>query len=257
MMIFTSYNKIKHVTRLWPVAVWLLIWHGLSVYIGHETLLASPVAVVARLSQLVLEADFWQAVLFSFQRISAGFLLAVVSGVLFASLAASFKLIEEFFAPVILLFKATPVASFIILVLIWVSSRNLSVLISFIMVLPIVYTNVLNGIKSADKKLLEMAEVFEIPTYRRVIFIYVPQVFPFFQSASMVGLGLCWKAGVAAEVIGIPSGSIGEKLYLSKIYLATPDLFAWTMTIIIVSIVFERMFMLVMRFFVSKFFTRL
>jgi len=246
-MNFISFIKLKRLIQLWPVAVWLLIWHGLSVYIGHEILLVSPVSVLIRLSQLVQEAVFWQSILFSFQRISTGFLMATVLGVLFAALAANFRWIEKFLAPAILFFKATPVASFIILVLIWVSSKNLSVLISFLMVLPIVYTNVLNGIKSADSKLLEMAEVFGIPAYRRIMFIYVSQVLPFFQSACLVGLGLCWKAGIAAEVIGIPQGSIGEKLYMAKIYLAASDLFAWTLTIIIISIIFERLFMLLIR----------
>ena len=244
--------NLKPLIRLWPVAAWLLIWHGLSVFIGHEVLLASPAEVAVRLAQLIQEASFWQSTLFSFWRIAAGFFLATFSGVLLAALAARFKLVEEFLAPAIILFKATPVASFIILVLIWVSSRNLSVLISFLMVLPIVYTNVLSGIRSADLKLLEMADVFEIPAHRRILFIYVSQVLPFFQSACMVGLGLCWKAGIAAEVIGIPKGSIGEKLYMAKIYLATPDLFAWTLTIIIISIVFERLFIRLIRFLIGK-----
>ena len=229
-----------------------MIWHGLSLYIGHDILLVSPVSVVQRLAQLVLETDFWKSILFSASRITAGFILAVVSGILLAALSASFRRAEEFFAPVILFAKATPVASFIILVLIWVSSRNLSVLISFIMVLPIIYTNVLNGIRSTDPKLLEVAEVFGIPAYRRIMYIYVSQVMPFFRSACLVGLGLCWKAGIAAEVIGIPGGSIGQKLYMAKIYFATPDLFAWTLTIIIVSLVFEKMFMLLIRFIINS-----
>ena len=221
-------------------------------YIGQEILLVSPVSVVQRLAQLILEADFWKSVLFSLQRITAGFLLAVVSGVVFAAFAARFRRVEEFLAPAVMFIKATPVASFIILVLIWVSSRNLSVLISYLMVLPIVYTNVLSGIKSADPKLLEMAGVFEIPAYRRIMFIYVSQVLPFFQSACMVGLGLCWKAGIAAEVIGIPRGSVGEKLYMAKIYFTTPDLFAWTLTIIIISLVFEKLFMFLIRSLIKR-----
>ena len=252
MMIFTSSDKPKRTIRLWSVAVWLLIWHGLSVYIGHHILLVSPVSVVVRLSQLALESGFWKSILFSFQRITAGFLLATISGVVFAALAARFRRVEEFLAPVILFAKATPVASFIILALIWVSSRNLSVVISFLMVLPIIYTNVLNGIRSVDPKLLEMADAFKIPTHRRIMYIYVSQVLPFFQAACLVGLGLCWKAGIAAEVIGIPNGSIGEKLYMAKIYFTTPDLFAWTLTIIIISVLFEKLFMLLIRFLINK-----
>ena len=128
--------------------------------------------------------------------------------------------------------KTIPVASFIIFVLIWFSSQNLAVLISFLMVLPVIYTNVLDGIRATDPQLLEMAQVFQIPTARKIRYLYVPQVMPFFQSGCSVALGLCWKSGIAAEVIGMPQGSIGEKLQQAKVYLDTPDLFAWTLVII-------------------------
>ena len=252
MMNSISSDKPKRTIRLWSVAVWLLAWQGLSMYIGQEILLVSPASVVLRLAQLAIEAGFWQSVAFSFLRITAGFLLATVSGIVFAALAASFRRVEELLAPAMLLIKSTPVASFTILVLIWVSSRNLSVVISYLMVLPIIYTNVLRGIGSTDSKLLEMASVFGIPRRRRVLYIYVSQVLPFFQSACLVGLGLCWKAGVAAEVIGIPKGSMGEKLYMAKIYFATPDLFAWTLTVIIVSLLFEKLFMQLVRSLINR-----
>jgi len=222
------------------------------VYIGHDILLVSPVAVIVRFSQLICEADFWNSVLFSFQRITSGFLLAILLGGMSAALSARFRRIEELLAPVVLVFKSTPVASFTILVLIWVSSRNLSVLISFLTVFPVVYTNLLNGIRNTDSKLLEMACVFDVPTHRRIVFIYLSQIMPFFRAACMVGLGLCWKAGVAAEVIGIPTGSIGEKLYMSKVYFNTPDLFAWTLTVIIISLLFEKLFMFLLDLIIRK-----
>ena len=149
----------------------------------------------------------------------------------------------SFFAPAVMVVKAVPVASFIILVLVWVPSRNLSVVISFLMVFPILYTNVLDGILSTDPKLLEMADVFALPHAVRIRYIYVSQVLPFFRTGCSIGLGLCWKAGVAAEVIGIPDGSIGEKLYNAKVYLNTPDLFAWTVVIVLISLLFEKLFL--------------
>ena len=66
---------------------------------------------------------------------------------------------------------------------------------------------------------------------------------PYFRSAASLALGLCWKAGAAAEVIGLPAGTIGERLYTAKIYLQTPDLFAWTAVILILAAVFERLFL--------------
>lgn len=209
--------------------------------LGQEILLVSPASVAMRLGQLALTGDFWRSIAFSLLRIAAGFLSAAVLGVALAALSARFVVVKELLAPAMLAIKAIPVASFIILVLIWVPSRNLSVLISFLMVLPIIYTNVLNGIQATDPQLLEMADVFALPASRSIRYIYVSQVLPFFRAACSVALGLCWKSGIAAEVIGIPTGSIGEKLYHAKVYLDTPDLFAWTLVIVFISLAFEKL----------------
>lgn len=229
--------------RLWSIVFWLLAWQTLSFCIGQEILLVSPVTVVFRLLELFMEKSFWHSIFFSFVRIVTGFLLAMFAGILFAGLASRFEIIRELLSPAIFTMKATPVASFIILALIWIPSRNLSVFISFLMVMPILYTNVLKGIQNTDPKLLEMAQVFALSPIRRLRYIYVSQVLPYFSSACSVSLGLCWKSGIAAEVIGIPKGSIGENLYQAKIYLNTPDLFAWTLVIILISLLFERIFL--------------
>lgn len=209
----------------------------------QEILLVSPVVVFRRLTELVRETEFWQSIGFSLVRILGGFLIAMAAGILAAGLSARFRRIRELLAPAVLTIKAVPVASFVILVLIWVPSRNLSIVISFLMVFPILYTNVLDGILSTDSKLLEMVQVFDVPKAVQIRYVYVSQVLPFFRSGCSVALGLCWKAGVAAEVIGIPDGSIGENLYNAKVYLNTPDLFAWTVVIVLISLVFEKLFL--------------
>lgn len=225
------------------MAFWLLVWQGVSQVLGQEILLVSPVSVLRRLLELAVTADFWSSIAFSIIRIMGGFLLAALLGILLGALAAGVSPVRQLLKPAVLTIKSIPVASFVILVLIWVPSENLSVVISFLMVFPVIYTNVLNGIESTDRKLLEMAEVFRISLPRRIRYIYASQVLPFFRAGCSVALGLCWKAGVAAEVIGIPDGSIGEQLYMAKVYLNTPDLFAWTIVIVLISLVFERLFL--------------
>ena len=229
--------------RPWAVALWLLVWQGASMAIDQQILLVSPVRVVVRLVEMALTAELWTSIGFSLLRIGAGFLLAAALGAGLAALSARFSRVEELLAPAMLAIQSVPVASFIILALIFFSSENLSLLISALMVFPPVYLNVLEGIGHTDRQLLEMARVFRVPVSRQLRGIYLPAVLPYFRSAVSLGLGLCWKSGAAAEVIGLPAGSIGEALYTAKVYFQTGDLFAWTAVIVTVSVIFERLFL--------------
>lgn len=231
--------------RPWAVAVWLLVWQGASMalaaaYPHGGLLLASPIDALLRLGELARTALFWQAVGRSALRIFGGFLLSCLLAAALAALAARFRRLRELLAPLVAAVKAVPVVSFIILALVWLDSGNLPLFISALMVFPPVYLNVLAGIAATDKKLLEMARVFRVPLWRKLRGIWLPQVLPYFRTAVSLGLGLCWKAGVAAEVIGLPAGTIGERLYTAKIYFQTPDLFAWTTVIVAVSAAVEK-----------------
>jgi NitT/TauT family transport system permease protein len=238
--------------KVFAVCFWLLIWEGVSRWIGQDILLVSPTTVLVTLFGLINRLEFWQTILFSSLRIVIGFLLALFTGMLLAVGAHKFRLIKELIAPLMKIIQAMPVASFIILALIWIDKENLSVLASFLMVMPLIYTNVAQGIMSADEKLLQMAKVFQLGWIKRLKAIYIPAVLPYLMSAVTVGLGLCWKAGIAAEVIGIPTGSIGERLYEAKLYLATNELFAWTIVIIVISILFEKAVMLLIKLIQRK-----
>ena len=234
--------------RLWAAAFWLLVWEGASLALaattgGRMLLLASPVQALGRLLALAGTAAFWQAVAFSSLRILGGFLLACALAAVLAPLAARFQWVRDLLSPLVAVVKAVPVVSFIILALIFFLSENLSLLISALMVFPPVYLNVLEGIGHTDRQLLEMARVFRVPVSRQLRGIYLPAVLPYFRSAVSLGLGLCWKSGAAAEVIGLPAGSIGEALYTAKVYFQTGDLFAWTAVIVTVSVIFERLFL--------------
>ena len=229
------------------VVLAVAVWQIGAMALNAPLLLVTPLTVAVRLGELLTEPDFYAAVGFSFVRIIAGFFLGFAAGTLLAVLASRWHLAEVLLWPYVTFIKTTPVASFIILCLIWLDSANLSVFISFLMVLPIVYANMLEGIRQTDPKLLEMARLFRVSPGRRLFYIYLPQLRPYLMTACSVALGLSWKAGIAAEVIGIPDGSIGERLYEAKVYLNSADLFAWTVVIIAVSIVFEKLFLLLLR----------
>ena len=228
---------------VWSIILWMVVWQIASLIIGHDILLVSPIAALERLGYLAIQPSFWLTVTSSFLRIMTGFFLAMLSGVILATVAARYRRFGELIAPPLAFIKATPVASFIILILIWIKPADLALVISFLIVLPIVFNNVFEGIITTDPQLLEMAKVFRLSPARILRFIYLHQVMPFFTSACSVSLGLCWKAGIAAEIIGIPSNSIGERLYIAKLYLSTTDIFAWTVVIILVSLLFEKAFL--------------
>lgn len=254
-------KKVKDRVLSWikgvaAVAFWLLVWQLIVLYLdkksggfmGRNLLVASPAETVKTLLVMVKTTEFWKAVWGSFSKIASGFFYALAVGVLCAILAYASDVVRILLNPLLRLIKAVPVASFIILALFWLStSENLSVLISFIMVLPVIYTNVLQGIESTDRELLEMAAVFRISPGKRIRYIYLPAVLPYFVSACSVGLGFCFKSGIAAEIIGLPSGSIGERMYEAKLYLLTEELFAWTAVILLISFVFEKAVMFTVR----------
>ncbi len=239
-------EKKRPVIRLWAVAVWLVLWELAARLLHQEMFLVSPVKVILRLAELVRDGRFWQSVLNSTVRITAGFFLGTAAGIVMAVLASRFRRLKELFAPFILAVKTVPVASFIILALIFFSSKNLAVLISFMMTLPVIYTNLLEGVTQTDIKLLEMAMVYRMPGVRVFRYITLPQVFPYLMSACSVACGLAWKSGIAAEVIGIPARSIGERLQQAKVYLNTKDLLAWTLVIVVISLLFEKLLKLLL-----------
>lgn len=225
----------------------LLLWQAAAMLIGQPLLLPTPLTVFGRLPSLCVEEGFFAAVSGSFLRIALGFLLGLSLGTVLGALAARYPLLRHLFKPYVLAMKSVPVASFVILALLWLSSDRLSVLISFIMVFPVLYLNTLQGLLAVDHQAVQMARLFRVPFFRKARMLYLPHLSPYLISACSAALGMAWKAGVAAEVIGVPKGTIGEKLYEAKVYLNTPDLFAWTVVIVLLSLIFEKSFLFLLK----------
>lgn len=223
--------------------LWIAIWQAANMLIHNNIIFVGPADMVEALLELVHDSSFWASVLHTFAKISIGFLGAFVLSILLGCLAHALPLVKDLLEPMMLLIKSVPVASFVILALIWIGSHNLAVFTSFLVVVPMIYVSTLSGLEHTDRKLLEMAQVFHMPLWKQIRYIYLPSVLPYLISGCRAALGMSWKSGVAAEVIGIPEGSIGEQLYYSKLYLDTAGLFAWTFVIIIASAVFERLFL--------------
>ena len=227
---------VKFWQRAAALAVWIVVWQLAAVSLGHGGLfLATPIQTLQALAQLAPTAGFWQRIVFSALRILAGFLLAVVGGLVLGALGARWRWVRIFIEPAMQLIRAMPVASFVILALLWVRSANLSVVVSFTHVLPVVYAGVQGGIADTDSQLLEMAHVYRLPLITRLRYIWLPGMFPSFCESCIAAMGMCWKSGVSAEVIGLPDHSVGDALYRAKITISTPEVFAWTLVIVLLS----------------------
>lgn len=225
------------------IGIWLLIWQLVSLWVNNSILLVGPVETVLVLLGKIVKSSFWQTILGSLWRIAAGFLAGWLLGMILAAGSCCSKWLEAILEPVMLLMKTMPVASFVVLFLIWFRTSTLAVVISLFVVLPNVYLNTLEGMKSTERKLLEMAAVYKLHPLDRFFYIYRPALRPFWESSMRISVGMSWKAGVAAEVIGTPDFSIGEQLYMSKIHLDTAGVLAWTAVIIGISLLCEKIFL--------------
>ena len=233
----SNVNKILKWTAV--SLLWLAIWQLSAAAVGQELLIPYPKAAFLAFFQLAETADFWLAVLFSMLRIIVGYLLGVTVGAIGAVLSSRFAVFKAVFSPVLHLVRAVPVASFIILAFVWIKSAYISVFISFLMVLPMIWSSVESGIENIDRQYLEMAEIYRISPLKILIKIKIPFIMPSFIAAAVSTLGFAWKSGVAAEVICRPASSLGRLLQDAKLYLETPRVFALTAVVAVLSLLLE------------------
>lgn len=238
----TSIIQNKYLRALLVLAFYLLIWQAAAMLVGNELLLASPLVTVQRLVALLGTSKFYIVTAASLVRILLGLVFAVLAGCVLAVLSERFQVVDMLIRPLMTIIKSTPVASFIILTLVWMYTGQIPAFMTFLMVLPIVWGNVSQGIHSTDPQLLEMARVYQLGSFQTLRHIYLPSVMPYFLSACTSGIGLGWKAGIAAEIICLPRDSIGFYLNRAKVTLETGDLFAWTITVILISLLLEKLF---------------
>lgn len=225
--------------RVLIVLFWLLVWQCVSWIIGNKILLEGPIGVIGRLIEDLQTLEYYQTVGASVLRIMGGLVCGVVLAVFIGVLAWKNKIAEEFLLPLMQFLKAAPITCFVVLLLIWAGSENLAFYIALLVAFPPVYFNLLEGLKQMDGKMLEVAKVYRMPLKNRLYYIYLPGVKPYFSSALSLAIGMSFKAGIAAEIIGTPAYSMGERIYMSKIFLDTAGVFSWMITVIFVAYICE------------------
>lgn len=241
-------KRKETLTKLASALLFLLVWQVAAAMIGNRLLLVGPVEVLVKFCSMMRRAQFWAVACASSLKIMLSFLLAFSAALVLSVTANRFPAAEVLLRPYMLVIKSVPVVSFIVLALLWLSSARLSIFIAFLMILPVLYQNSLQGLRSADKGLLQLARVSHMKPLHTVRLIYIPALKPYVLSASRSALGICWKAGIAAEVIGISPYSIGGMLYQAKVNLEIPELFVWTAVTVLLCVGFEKLFIALLKY---------
>lgn len=223
------------------ILFWLALWQFAAWQVNSPLFLPGPLAVARRLGQLAVTAAFWQTAALTLYRVLLGMLWGTVLGVALACLACAGRWLDALLSPAVRVIRATPVASFILLVFLWTDRDQVPVIIAALMVLPVVWGNVVRGIRECDPKLLEFARAYRFSRLKTARLVLLPSVKPYFLSAVTTSMGLAWKSGVAAEALVWPRLAIGTQIYNTKLYLETADLFAWTLVVIILSLALEKL----------------
>ena len=219
---------------------WLCVWEAGAYFLNQPLFLPKVTTVLQTLFRLIVTKNALGTAVLSLLRILEGYLFGVLLGILLAIVCSFVPLLQDLFTPVLTVIRSTPVASFIMLLWLILGNKNLPVAIALLMVLPVVYANLYAGIAEIPKDLSEVCLVYQFSPWKRFTFLYYPSVMPYLSPALVGALGLAWKAGVAAEVLAHTPLSIGNEIYLSKAYLEIEELYAWTLLVVLMSLLLEK-----------------
>ena len=235
----STWIAIARTAGVW--AFWLILWFVCAAAMGLEILLPSPIHTAKALGALIATSLFWKSLALSMLRVLLGILISLLIGTLLAIVTSYSALCRALFSPLMNAAKSVPVACFIMLVFLWMNTASIPIFITTLIVVPIVWSNVSQGITSTDPSLKDVTKIFGFSRVKTLRVLYIPSVFPYFLAACRSALGMAWKAGIAAEVLAPPLFGIGRGIYLAKTDLDSATLFAWTFVIVLISIVVEKL----------------
>ena len=228
-------------------AFWIGVWTAAALLVGMPLLFPTPIGVLRRLGELICEPSFYLITACSFGRVFLGIAIATLIGVLLAFATARISILRDAIIPLMTVIKSTPVASFVVLAMLWMGANRVTTFVTILIVLPVVWTNLDIGFSQIDPQLDEVTRIYRLSPLRRLRVLILPSLRPYFVSACRTSFGLAFKAGIAAEIIVLPKVAIGTKIFEAKQYIEAEDLFAWTLVVILITLLFELAFSLLLK----------
>ncbi len=239
----------KVISVLISIAAWLLIWEIGASIVNNTAFFAGVGVTLKALGELIVTSSFWKTVFLSMLRIILGFSIGVLVGILLAFICSKSKILYDFFSIGFSVIKSTPVASVIMILWIIIGGARVASAIALFMVAPIIWQNLMDGYGAVDKNLKEVTDVFDIHGFKRFKLLVFPTLIRYFVPAALTSVGLAWKSGIAAEIITVAKNSIGYEIKTHKDFFESDKMFAWTLVVVIISVIFET----AIRFLIRRF----
>ena len=203
----------KFIIKITSLIFWIAIWQILYNWVDAKFLIASPFDVGINIYSLLLKPETWSLIVHTTLRIMIGFIFASCVGILLGTISYVLCFLKELIDVLISIIKIAPIVSFIIFALVYMETVFVVPFISFLMVLPIFYYATYESLTNIDKKMIEMANMYEYSFLSKVKYIYLNE--------SKKNLGLSHK-----ELL---LGSL--QISLVKLTLGTQEL---TLTVILI-----------------------
>jgi NitT/TauT family transport system permease protein len=229
-----------HLPTLAVAAILVVSWWLLSRRYGAYVL-PSPFAVVVGLRDVVASGEIWWHAGASLGRIAVGFGAAVVTALVLGLFAFVSRVARGVVHDAVVVLNSTSVFVWIVISIIWFGLSPWGpIFTTFMLTLPVVAANIVEGVESVDRRLLEMGDVYRLSGRRKFTAIVVPSTVPYLIAGMKVGFGLALKVSVVAEIFGVTSG-IGYVMNYSREILATHMVFVWALVMILVMTLTDRL----------------
>ncbi|MCH9812661.1 MAG: ABC transporter permease subunit [Epsilonproteobacteria bacterium] len=191
-----------------------------------DLVLPSPTQTFDTLFLMLKDPEVWEAIQITLYRAGVGFGVSLLLGTFLGLLAGSFATASIMSRPIVTILVGMPPIAWIVLAMIWFGMGDLTVIFTVVVAsFPIVFVGALQGARTLEGDLTEMANSFKLPFMMKVFDIYFPHIFSYIFPAWVSGLGMAWKIVVMAELLSTSDG-IGASLAVARSQLDTPTALA-------------------------------
>lgn len=239
---FTSRLRSLNILSMFSVIFLLIIWHIFALYIDKIYILPTPIDTFRELFNIISSYEAYIDILMSVVRLVFGFMISFILALFFGVMSGLNKSVEDILRPLVNILRTLPTMVIILVMLIWFGSEITTIFVGVLIVFPIVYSNILYGIKNIDQKLIEMGKTYQFTLSKMLRYIYIPSIHKALIASIVAGVGLNFKVLIAAEVLSQPKRGIGSNLLLAKMNLQMDKVFAWAILIIGLSMILEFIF---------------